>query len=118
MMLRRKPTRNAASLILAGALLGLAGVAAPAQQAVTIQTSIKSHRFEPANLSAPAGKPIVLRIRNLDGSAAEFESVSLRVEKVIAANSEAIINIRPLQPGRYNFFDDFNPQAKGVLVVQ
>jgi hypothetical protein len=47
----------------------------------------------------------------------EFESVSLRVEKVIAANGEGIVNLRPLQPGRYNFFDDFNPQTKGTLVV-
>jgi len=25
---------------------------------------------------------------------------------------------RPLAPGRYNFFDDFNQQANGVLVVK
>jgi hypothetical protein len=48
----------------------------------------------------------------------EFESVSLRVEKVVAGNGEGVINLRPLTPGRYNFFDDFHPDAKGVLVVQ
>jgi hypothetical protein len=48
----------------------------------------------------------------------EFESVTLRVEKVIAGNSEGIINLRPLTPGRYKFFDDFNQQAQGVLNVQ
>jgi hypothetical protein len=48
----------------------------------------------------------------------EFESVSLRVEKVVAPGSEGIINVRPLAPGRYEFFDDFHQEARGTLVVQ
>jgi hypothetical protein len=48
----------------------------------------------------------------------EFESVSLRVEKVVAANSEGVINLRPLKPGRYKFFDDFNAKTTGTLVVE
>ena len=43
---------------------------------------------------------------------------SSEVEKVIAGNSEGVINLRPLTPGRYNFFDDFNQQNTGVLVVR
>ena len=39
------------------------------------------------------------------------------VEKVIAANSRGLINLRPLQPGRYKFFDDFHPETQGTLVV-
>jgi hypothetical protein len=26
--------------------------------------------------------------------------------------------LRPLEAGSYNFFDDFNPQTTGVLVVR
>ena len=48
----------------------------------------------------------------------EFESGSLRVEKVIAAKSEGIINIKPLQPGRYEFFDDFHKENRGTLIIQ
>jgi hypothetical protein len=44
--------------------------------------------------------------------------VTLRVEKVIAGNSEGVVNIRALEPGRYKFFDDFNAKNQGVLVVQ
>jgi hypothetical protein len=44
--------------------------------------------------------------------------VSLRVEKVVAGNSEGVIRLRPLEVGSYNFFDDFNPQTTGVLVVR
>ena len=55
---------------------------------------------------------------NLDSAAMEFESASLRVEKVVAAGSEGVVNVRPLAPGRYEFFDDFHQETRGVLVVQ
>ena len=81
--------------------------------------SVKDHKFDPAELAAPAGKPIVLRVKNLDPSPMEFESNSLRVEKVLTGNGEAVINIRPQQAGRYDFFDDFHASTtKGVLVVK
>ncbi len=48
----------------------------------------------------------------------EFESVSLRVEKVVTGNGEGIIRLRPLEAGRYNFFDDFHQETNGILVVR
>jgi hypothetical protein len=89
-----------------------------AQESVTLQISVKNHQFEPAEIHGPANKPIVLRVKNLDATPMEFESVSLRVEKVVTANSEGVINLRPLQPGKYNFFDDFHQQTTGVLTIQ
>jgi len=105
-----------ALLVLAFLVAGAA--VASAQEAVSLAISIRNHRFEPAELHAPANRPIVLRIKNLDSTPAEFESVRLRVEKVIAANSEGTINLRPLSPGRYEFFDDFHQSTRGALVVQ
>ena len=92
--------------------------AAQAQQAVDLSISIKNHRFQPAELQAPANVPIVLHVKNLDPTPMEFESVTLRVEKVVTGNGEGVIRLRPLSPGRYNFFDDFNQQANGVLTVK
>jgi len=89
-----------------------------AQQATTLTVTVKNHRFQPSQLSAPANVPITLRVRNQDSTRMEFESVSLRVEKVIGGNSEGVIQLRPLAPGRYDFFDDFNQEAEGVLVVR
>lgn len=91
---------------------------ANAQQAANVSISVKNHQFQPSQIHAPANVPIELRIKNLDATPMEFESVSLRVEKVVAGNSEGIIRIRPLAPGSYNFFDDFNPKTTGVLVVR
>jgi len=87
-------------------------------QATEIQVSYSSGQFQPSELRAPADKPITFRIKNLDGKAMEFESKSLRVEKVVAANSEGVINVRALKPGRYEFYDDFNEKARGALTVQ
>jgi len=89
-----------------------------AQQATELQVSYSKGQFQPSELSAPADKPIALRVKNLDAKAMEFESKSLRVEKVVAANSEGVINVRALKPGRYEFYDDFNEKARGALIVQ
>ena len=89
-----------------------------AQQATEVQVTYSKGQFQPSELRAPADKPITVRVKNLDAKAMEFESKSLRVEKVVAANSEGVINVRPLKPGRYEFYDDFNEKARGALVVQ
>ena len=104
------------------ALLGLclfAGLAPAAAQETTVRLTIKGHRFEPAEVKVPAGKPITLLVRNADPTPEEFESKTLRVEKVIAGNNEATIRLRALQPGRYRFYGEFNEAtAQGALVVE
>jgi len=99
-------------------LVTLAGSPARAQQATEIQLSYSNGQFKPTEVRAPADKPITFRVKNMDGKAMEFESKSLRVEKVVAANSEGLINVRALKPGRYEFYDDFNEKARGALTVQ
>jgi Cupredoxin-like domain len=106
------------SIIFLAAALLVAAPAAQAQQGATVSVTVKNHRFQPSQLTAPANVPITIRVRNQDSTRMEFESVSLRVERVIAGNSEGVIQIRPLAPGRYDFFDDFNQEAEGVLVVR
>src|ERR1700694_5271554 len=89
-----------------------------AQQATELQLTYSKGQFQPSELRAPADKPITVRLKTLDAKPMEFESKSLRVEKAVAANSEGVINVRALKPGRYEFFDDFNEKARGALVVQ
>lgn len=71
--------------------------------------------FRPNEVRALADRPLAFRVKNLDGSAMEFESKSLRVEKVVAAKSEGEINVRPLMSGRHEFYDDFNEKARGEM---
>jgi plastocyanin len=80
---------------------------------------IKNHRFEPAELTVPAGKKIKLIINNTDSTPEEFESHELKREKVIPGNAKATIFIGPLTPGKYPFFGEFNEAtAKGIIIVQ
>lgn len=105
------------SMALAAALAIAVGQPASAQD-TTLQITVENHRFSPSELRAPANKPIVITIRNNDATPMEFESVSLRVEKVIAPKSQGSVRIRALSPGRYEFFDDFNQSTRGTLTVQ
>ena len=89
-----------------------------AEESAAVAISVKAHQFDPAELHAPANKPLAIRVKNLDGTPMEFESKALRVEKVITAGGEGVVNVRALAPGRYEFFDDFHQQTRGFLVVQ
>ena len=84
-----------------------------------MKLTLKNHRFEPAEAHAPANKPFTIEVTNLDGAPAEFESKTLRVEKVVAAGSTITLQMRALAPGRYRFFDDYHEDTtEGFLVVQ
>jgi plastocyanin len=91
---------------------------AAAQDAVSLSLTIKDGKFEPAELRAPAGRALEIHVTNLNTIPSEFESGDLHVEKIVPAGKEAVVRVRPQQPGRYNFFDDFHRQTQGMLVVQ
>ncbi len=100
-------------------LLCVVSTSSYAQDAAIIEISIKNHKFEPAEIKIPANKPVVLKVKNLDATPEEFESKSLKIEKVIAGGSEATLNIRPLTAGRYKFVGEFNEKtAQGQIVVE
>lgn len=107
----------ACSLAVLACLFLLTAEAVRADEPVTIAIVIKDHQFDPAELHAPPGKPITLTVKNLNTVAAEFESDALHVEKVVAPSRDAAVHIRPLEPGRYGFYDDFHRATQGVLVV-
>jgi hypothetical protein len=115
---RTRVLRRDAGMLLIAAACSIAGSGAGAQQAAAVAISVKDHQFHPAEVRTPANRPLALQVKNLDGVAMEFESVSLRVEKVIAAGSAGTLNVRALAPGRYEFFDDFHQQTRGILIVQ
>ncbi len=93
--------------------------ATSAGAATVVHLSLKNHRFVPAEISAPANTPITIEINNLDSTPAEFESKTLRVEKVVTGGGKISVWVHPLSPGRYRFYDDFHEETtEGFLVVQ
>src|SRR5579872_7454356 len=101
--------------------LGLAAQSfdAQADQAAKVNLTLKDHKFSPAEPTAPAGKPIVIEVENQDKTPSEFESKSLRVEKVVPGGGKITVQVRPLPPGRYRFYDDYHESTtQGYLVTQ
>jgi hypothetical protein len=110
---------NAVALASAAAFALIAAPPALAQEATTVAVALKEHRFVPAELSASADKPVVIVVTNQDPTPAEFESKTLRVEKVVAGGAKISVQIRALAPGRYRFFDDYHEDTtEGFLVVK
>lgn len=96
-------------------------ILAPAAQAAEPELSIviKDHRFQPAELRVPANQRIKVVVHNQDSTAEEFESHSLKREKVIPPGAKVAIYIGPLKPGRYEFVGEFNAAtAKGAVVAE
>jgi Cupredoxin-like domain len=90
-----------------------------ADEPAKVTLTLKEHKFSPAEPTAPAGKPIVIEVANQDGTPAEFESKALRFEKVVTGGNTITVNVRPLKPGRYRFFDDYHEATtEGFLVVK
>jgi hypothetical protein len=104
------------------ALAALTISAAPnacADDSALVRVALKDHRFVPAEPTAPAGKPITIEVTNQDSTPSEFESKTLRVEKVVQGGGKITIQVRALTPGRYRFFDDYHEDTtEGFLVVQ
>jgi plastocyanin len=93
--------------------------AAPLQAQIAIEVTIKDHRFTPAEIHVPAGKPAVLNIKNEDATAEEFDSSPLKVEKVIGGGNEGTVRLRPLEPGRYPFMGEYHSDtAQGVVIAE
>jgi plastocyanin len=114
--LRRFGPQLLPSLVVAAAL-AFSVDAARADDAVKLSITIKDQKFDPAELHAPPGKTIQIEVKNLNPIVSEFESADLHFEKIVPAGSQASVFVRPLQPGKYNFYDDFHHATQGYLIV-
>ncbi len=99
--------------------LGLLTAVPAEAQDLSFTLTIRDHRFDPQELSVPAGKKFKLVVKNLDATAEEFESHDLRREKVIPGNSEAALTLGPLKAGTYRFVGEFHEKtAKGSIIAK
>ena len=109
---------NTLRLVLVSSLLAVAPLAAGADLPEFTLT-IKDHKFEPAELTIPAGQKVRIKVVNADPTPEEFESHELNREKVIPGGTTATIFVGPLKAGEYPFFGEFNPKtAQGKLIAK
>jgi plastocyanin len=93
--------------------------AAPALADAPIPVTLTNHKFTPATIHVKAGVPNVIVLTNNDAEAEEFDSTSLKVEKVVAGHSSGNVRIRPLSPGTYPFMGEYHSAtAQGVVIAE
>ena len=114
--------RLAGTPLLAAIALPLAALAqsapTPVNGAGQIVLTIENHVFSPAEIHVKAGQRSEILVRNLDPTAEEFDSTSLKIEKVVAGKSEATLRLRALDPGSYPFIGEYHADtAKGVVIA-
>jgi len=100
------------------ALFVLVSTAATANDnAVTL--SLKDHKFTPAEIHVRANTPTTVTLTNNDDQTEEFDSTSLKIEKVVTGHSTGTMRWRPLAPGRYPFMGEFHSDsAQGIVIAE
>jgi Cupredoxin-like domain len=94
-------------------------VSARSDAPFTLELTLKDHQFEPAELKAPANRPIEITLKNEDDGVEEFDSNSLRTEKIVTNHATITIKLKPLAAGRYPFQGEYHAKtAQGMLVVE
>lgn len=105
------------------AIVALAFLFVPAKAGaadlLTYTVVAKDGRLAPNTLNVPASVRFKIVVRNQGRDAIEFESRQLRKEKVLAPGAESFVVIAPLNPGEYDFFDEFHPETgRGRIIVK
>jgi hypothetical protein len=104
--------------ILLATLLALVSTAALGADNIASLT-LKDHKFSPAEVRVKADMPTTVTLINNDDQTEEFDSTSLKIEKVVAGHSTGTMRWRPLAPGRYPFMGEFHSEtAQGVVIAE
>jgi high-affinity iron transporter len=110
-------SRGAAMPLMVIFLLGALAVPAVADDP-SFPILLKNNQFVPSEVQVPAGAKIKLVLRNENPTPSEFESTQFHREKIVPPGQEITVFVGPLDPGSYEFFDDFHPETRGRLVVR
>lgn len=84
---------------------------------IIYNVEIKDGVFTPSSISVPTKQRIKIKIKNTGKSPAEFENLSLIVEKTLGAGVESAAIIPPLRPGTYKFIDEFHINMAGFTIT-
>ncbi|WP_404983436.1 cupredoxin domain-containing protein [Cobetia marina] len=122
----RLPRRRSARQSVAALLPTLALLLAVLLPRMTLASDMPSYdltltngKLSPEVLKVKAGEKFVIQLHNAGNTPAEFESNSLRKEKVLAPGVKSFVVIHPLRAGSYDYFDDFHlPDARGKVVAE
>ncbi len=84
-----------------------------------IVVHLKNHKFTPSTIKVKANQPSMIVLYNDDDTADEFDSSSLKIEKVVPGKNRGNIRVRALAPGKYPFMGEYHAAtAQGVVIAE
>lgn len=83
----------------------------------TYEITINNGVFEPASIEVPVNQRFKITVKNAGTVPAEFENLSLRVEKVLGPGVQSFVVIHPLKAGTYHFIDEFHLDKSGFDII-
>ena len=84
-----------------------------------VEIILENHKFTPSEVHVPKERKLKLIIDNRDDAIEEFESRTLKREKILQAHAKTNIILAPLKAGRYDFIGEFHEEsAKGVIISE
>lgn len=116
-MTRRAAAFAFGTMTLATGLLLAAPFGARAAEEPVFRIEFNDGKVTPQRIEVPAKTRFKLELHNVGTEPAEFESKELRKEKVLAPGATSVLVIRTLDPGEYDFFDDFHLDTPPCVLV-
>src|SRR5205085_6806257 len=83
--------------------------------AVTLNLATKDFAFEPTTLSATAGKPVTVTIKNQGQAEHNFSISSLSVDKDIEKGESQTVTFTPSKSGSLQFFCKYHKDSQGMV---
>ncbi len=102
----------------AGTFVALVAAGSARADIPSYAIALQNNQFVPNQLTIPAGVKVKLVVKNANPVPSEFESTQLHREQVVTAGQQITVYVGPLDPGIYEFFDDFHPTTRGHLIVK
>lgn len=92
---------------------------AQADEAKSIEITLKGTAFTPNEVKIPVGQTVVVKFKNLNAAPAEIESKPLKIEKVVQGGGEIIANVKAKAAGKILFVDEYHEDvAKGYFIAE
>lgn len=111
---------NRTTILLAAVFVLPAPAHVLAQDEPVFSLVLEDGKITPLRIEVPAKTRFKLELHNKGNAAAEFEMEQPRKrEKVLAPGASSFLVFQSLDPGEYEFIDEFQPGApKGAIVAK
>lgn len=86
---------------------------------LSYKIELKNRTMNPNIIEVPANTPFIIEVVNTDNTAEEFESNSLKIEKIIPPKRTAKFKVKALAAGEYEIFGEFHMDTcQGKIIVK